>query len=93
MSCAGIATPGDRDYDTIEKTILGPAVTLPGIVPAGSQAAAFTVGPNQVVDLIGGLREPGIDHFIFGATIEYPDIVDFVASQSTPHVAKQPAAG
>lgn len=81
-----------RDYDTIEKTTLGPAVTLPGVVPADSPAAAFTVGPTQVVDLIGGLRELGIDHFIFGGTIEYPEMIDLIASEVMPHVAKQPVA-
>ena len=79
-----------RDYDAIEKTVLGPAVAQPGIIPEGSPAAAFTVGPTQAVDLMGQFRELGIEHFIFGGTIEYPEMIDLIVSEVMPHVAKQP---
>jgi F420-dependent oxidoreductase-like protein len=81
-----------RDYDAIEKTTLNPSVAPPGLIPADSPAASWVTSPAQAVDLIGRQRELGVTHYIFGASTEFPPMVDLIAGEVMPHFAKTAAA-
>lgn len=66
-----------RDYDAIEKTVLGPPV-----IPAGSGGRGLE--PEQARAYIGQLAALGIDHYIASASLGNPGAVDALAREVMP---------
>ncbi len=69
-----------RDYDAIEKTVLGPPV-----VPAGN--GGHGLEPAQATAYIGQLAELGIDHYIMPASLGNPEPLDLLVREVMPAFA------
>jgi F420-dependent oxidoreductase-like protein len=81
-----------RDFNEIEITANTRAVILPGMFADQPELAALTATPQQMVEEIETLRELGVQHVIMPGTLDYPEMIDLIASEVMPHIGRQAVA-
>lgn len=67
-----------RDFDAIEKSVLGPPIMQPG------RTGAWGMTPEQGVVFLRRLQGMGIDHYIAFISVESAEIVDILAQEIVP---------
>jgi hypothetical protein len=67
-----------RDFDAIEKSVLGPPIMPPG------RTGTWGMTPEQGVAFVHRLQEMGIDHYIAFTSVDNTDIVDLLANEIAP---------
>jgi len=72
-----------RDYAGVEKTSNG------GFLPLSKSGAKGTMSPEQAIDLLGQLKEAGIEQALIGLKVVIPeDSRELIATELIPSVAK-----
>jgi F420-dependent oxidoreductase-like protein len=67
-----------RDFDAIEKSVLGPPIMPPG------RTGTWGMTPEQGVAFLRRLQAMGIDHYIAFTSIDNEDIVDVLTQDIAP---------
>lgn len=81
-----------RDFNEIEITSFGRAVAPPGLFTDQPELTAFLMTPDQAVAEIEHLRELGVQHVIFPASLDFPEMIDLIAAEVMPRIGVKPVA-
>lgn len=77
--CANVG----RDYAEIEKTSNG------GFLPLSKSGAEGTMSPEQAIDLLGQLKEAGVEQALIGLKVTFPEESrELIAAELIPAAAK-----